>query len=677
MSFRKKENQGFKLKSRWTYHRHAKKCTSALLAKTLPKDPFPLNHSAPDELVKPENGQLVDPVPARLEAIESDSDSESEMDEGHEEVPLKDHLVAWYLTYKVKLNAFTSLLKILTSASADDLCNLPKDARTAAKTPSSVQTKKLTIGEYFHFGIKESILETCSRQPSLLSSLSANCVLNITVNIDSLPLSGSTLCELYPILCKLYFGNFRSKVFCVGLYLGPTKADVQEFLDDFVAEYDNLETTGFILNNIRVFLKIKAIICDAPARSYVKSVKGHTAGNGCDKCYVTGKKGSKMCFCGTSAFSRTDDEFRNKNDPDYHKGASPFEQSSVDMVKDFAIDYMHCILLGIVKKLLRIWLGFNGANIHKLKNKDIRMISALCYELAKTCPSEFSRKPRSLEELSHYKATELRAILLFTGMILFKDFVTEEVYENFLDLMIAMKILLHPTLSQSMNAIAKRLLLKFNKEFQRIYGEDEVVYNVHQATHLADEALHFGNLDDVCSFPFESELYQFKLMKRRPNGALTQLCKRIYEKRVNSNLLNDVERRDRFIGTHCNGPIPTEEDEDFMVEDQFTTYTTKHLRFSVKKRDSYVYETGRKRVGQIVNILQMKQSTEPVAAVRFFMSRTDYFVNPILSSQIGIHQIRNLSTEITYVAISKLKKVWLMKRNDYFVAVELSKTINY
>lgn len=610
--------------------------------------------------------------------VAADSDSDCE-DFIHDEVPtaLKDQLVLWYLKYKVKLNAFTALLKILTTASVEGLRSLPKDARTVVKTPQSIETKKLTIGEYFHFGIQESVLDISKRQSKLCDQLSNDCEILLTINIDSLPLSKSTKCELIPILCRLQLGTFYSRVFCVGLYLGKTKGIVGEYLDDFVTEYNNLQRFGFMLNGMRVFTKIRAIICDAPARSYIKGVKGHTAGNGCDKCYIVGVKYSKMTFTGRLARERTDEEFRQHSALEYHKESSPFEKTSVDMIKDFVIDYMHCILLGIMRKLLRTWLGMDGANRHKLKNEHIRAISALCIELAKSCPSEFSRKPRSLDELNNYKATEFRMILLYTGMLIFKDFVSDDVFKNFMDLMVAMKILLNPNLAVPLNPLAHRLLLKFNKDFERLYTKFEVVYNVHQLIHLADEALRFGSLDTVCSFPFESQLYQFKLMKRRPNAVLKQLVARISESRRYSDMIEESENRTKLIGKHCNGPLPSSDDLSGTVACQFTTVFSHQFRFSIKNRDSYVLHKELNQVGQLRNIFELDGVKEVYAVVSFFVNQGDHFVDPISSSVIGIHRVSVLSGHTLCFPITDFKKVWLMPRKDYFVAVELSTTINY
>ena len=42
---------------------------------------------------------------------------------------------------------------------------------------------------------------------------------------------------------------------------------------------------------------------------------------------------------------RTDESFRQKLDAEYHQNDSPFEDLDIDMVRTFALDYMHLVLV--------------------------------------------------------------------------------------------------------------------------------------------------------------------------------------------------------------------------------------------------------------------------------------------------------------------------------------------
>lgn len=62
---------------------------------------------------------------------------------------------------------------------------------------------------------------------------------------------------------------------------------------------------------------------------------------------------------------------------------------------------MHLICLGVVRKLLNIWL--HGKSAQKLSNAFIINISNLLQSIKRYVPVEFVRKTRSLNDLSSGK----------------------------------------------------------------------------------------------------------------------------------------------------------------------------------------------------------------------------------------------------------------------------------
>lgn len=88
---------------------------------------------------------------------------------------------------------------------------------------------------------------------------------------------------------------------------------------------------------------------------------------------------------------------------------------------------MHLICLGVVKKLI----------FHVIKS-----ISENLSALRDHIPVEFARKPRSLIESNRWKATELRQFLLYTGPVVLKYKLPDNLYLNFLTLSIAGSIML-------------------------------------------------------------------------------------------------------------------------------------------------------------------------------------------------------------------------------------------
>jgi len=65
-----------------------------------------------------------------------------------------------------------------------------------------------------------------------------------------------------------------------------------------------------------------------------------------------------MTYPGLDSPLRTDESFRNQTDDDYHKGNSPLVCLPIK-ITDIVLDYMHNVYLGVVKRLIEIWVKGN------------------------------------------------------------------------------------------------------------------------------------------------------------------------------------------------------------------------------------------------------------------------------------------------------------------------------
>lgn len=116
---------------------------------------------------------------------------------------------------------------------------------------------------------------------------------------------------------------------------------------------------------------------------------------------------------------RTDESFKNRDQPIHHCGQSPLEQINIEMVSQFRLDPFYLVWHGMFKRLLQVWHTWNGPwKLHREIKEDI---SFLLLSLADTCPRDFVRKPRLLKDWTMYKATEERRLCLYDGIVVFKD----------------------------------------------------------------------------------------------------------------------------------------------------------------------------------------------------------------------------------------------------------------
>lgn len=110
-----------------------------------------------------------------------------------------------------------------------------------------------------------------------------------------------------------------------------------------------------------------------------------------------------------------------------------------------------------------------------------------------------------------------------------RKIIRQDVYEHFLKLFVAIRILATPGINVEQNRYAKNLLETYFIDFIKLYGENNVTYNTHGLLHLADDALKWGALDEFSAFIFENQLQQIKKMIRKNDKPLEQLSNRIFE----------------------------------------------------------------------------------------------------------------------------------------------------
>lgn len=213
---------------------------------------------------------------------------------------LQHDLAIWAVEHQITHIALRALLQTLKKYSSIPIL---LDARSLLKTPRQQEIRTVAPGLYYHFGLSHSIRK-------ILTSVkdNINCV-KIAMNIDGLPLSKSSQQQLWPIL-----GSVVPYIFIIGIYHGNEKpADVNEFLQDFVNEAKEICANGFYVNDQNIPCRIAALICDAPAKSFVLSIKEHAGYSSCTKCVTEGEYvGNRLCFPQMDAPLRTDDDFIQK-----------------------------------------------------------------------------------------------------------------------------------------------------------------------------------------------------------------------------------------------------------------------------------------------------------------------------------------------------------------------------
>lgn len=111
-----------------------------------------------------------------------------------------------------------------------------------------------------------------------------------------------------------------------------------------------------------------------------------------------------------------------------------------DTIRGTAIDYMHCILLGVVKMLATLW--FEKSHKQEMFSIASRITEVDQRLLNIKPPSYIPRLPRSLSEISHFKAAELKNFLLFYSLPCLFGILPMDQYHHFSLLVYSTYILL-------------------------------------------------------------------------------------------------------------------------------------------------------------------------------------------------------------------------------------------
>ncbi|XP_050547917.1 uncharacterized protein LOC126909525, partial [Daktulosphaira vitifoliae] len=437
---------------------------------------------------------------------------------------LNTKLQKWVAKFNVSHNCTNSLLNILRSENL----NLPKDARTLLHTPTAKEHTIVSVppGSYIHIGVKFML---CKMLGVHMKCFNSNIVIELGINVDGVPLTSSSKSSFWPILISVVNIPHLSKfVLPVGIYHGKYKKPNSSFdlMNTFIIEINEIIKNGLTVGNKNFKFIIKHIVCDTPAKAFLLNVKGHNAYHGCSSCTVEGTfTNNRMAYLDMNANLRTDEMFRSKQDEFYHKDSSPLEDLPIDISKTVVLDYMHNICLGVTKKLLTFWTKGNKS-VH-LSNSD--EVSAELINLKPFVPSEFSRLPRSLEEVEFWKAAEFRSFLLYFGPIVLKGRLKNHLYNHFMLLHCAVRLLINPEVCYSHNSLAKNLLYKFVEEYSGLYGQEYVGYNVHNLIHMTDFVLFHGELDTFSAFKYENYLQFLKKSCKNLRYPLQDIYNRIIE----------------------------------------------------------------------------------------------------------------------------------------------------
>lgn len=193
-------------------------------------------------------------------------------------------------------------------------------------------------------------------------------------------------------------------------------------------------------------------------------------------------------------------------------------------------------------------------------------------------PADFAREIQSFEYLHKFKATELRQFLLYGSIVFLKGLVADHIYNHWLLLHIAVRLLSSPSLTSENIDNAETLLKEFVKRFPSIYGSNSVTYKVHVLIHIPYFSRLYGPLDEFSMYRFENYIQKLKKYIRKAELPLQQIYKRIEEEEAHTS--------ESFITPHFNQTEIKDNEKDGFVALRIDNYIVPFKVMAIYEHDS-------------------------------------------------------------------------------------------
>lgn len=265
-------------------------------------------------------------------------------------------------------------------------------------------------------------------------------------------------------------------------------------------------------------------------------------------------------------------------------------------------------------------------------------------------PREFSRLQfKELKYFSRYKATELRALLLYVLVVVFKLLPQESVkiYRNFLLLHVCIFILSRKVLLDEYCHLAERFARAHVEYSMALFGKEYCVYNVHSLIHLPSECRMRGELESFSAYPFENFLQILVNVVKSGNQPLQQLINRVTER---ENYL--AEKKSEMEADYLLEQEVREDARDFGDREFDFIKLKRGFCLGVNKRDRCFCAND----GSIVVLTNIVKTRGQVLLYgRKFGKVENFYTYPINSSILGIFKVLDLECSKISFEIGQIK----------------------
>ena len=316
----------------------------------------------------------------------------------------------------------------------------------------------------------------------------------------------------------------RENILIVGIIPGPSEPSMninsylEPLIDELLLLWDGITVT---INGKKEKIRaaLSCIACDVPAARKVGGFIGHKGKRGCSRCLKEFKVESFGDYPDYSGFKKCDWEPRthalhvwyglkhkNAETEDERKqiesehGArfsSLFRLPYYNAISSCIIDPMHCLFLGIAKKVFKIWLSNDIISEDQLVHIQKRVDEF-------RCPPDIGRIPyKIVSKVSGLKADQWKNWTLYFSLYALKDALPHRDYDCWLMFvkvctMICRREIMKPDLKKIDEGIEDFCTMLLD-----LYGKGSLTPNMHLAGHITDCIHDHGPVYSFWLYAFE------------------------------------------------------------------------------------------------------------------------------------------------------------------------------
>lgn len=288
-----------------------------------------------------------------------------------------------------------------------------------------------------------------------------------------------------------------------------------------------------------------------------------------------------------------------------------------------------------------------------ISDQKVAVLQQNFFDISCDITSEFQRKIFSFLDIKNWKATQFIFFLLYGGAIVLKNALNPDQYRHFLILYSSCRILSSNALATSKADYVKKLLETFFELMPHFYGPNSQTMNFHNLIHIADDVANIGApISQFSAFDFENSLGYIKAIVKSPNNPIAQINRKLHIFH-NQNSANKIPLvYPLYRNTKYSLGKLSESSESKVT---FSFINIKGFKFTSSHPDN-VCLLSNGNIFVINEIFSKKQNNfkcDDIFLNGFIFNEiTNFFEYPLSSKEIGLYNVRNLSTNLFKISIN-------------------------